>query len=298
MKPPPFDYLAPTDITEVLSLLQQYGDDARLLAGGQSLMPLMNMRLARPQVLIDLNRLADLATITPLPSDALAGGLAVGALTRQRAVERSSLVGAPQPLLAAALPLIGHFQIRNRGTIGGSLAHADPAAELPAVSLALEAEFGLRSATGQRRVAADEFFVTALVTALEPGELLTEVRFPAWQPTWGWDIQEICRREGDFALVGAASVLQVDEHDVCQMARLVLFGVGGRPLRLRRAETLLRGQRLDSQTLAAVANLVTTELEPDGDIHASATYRREVGGVLARRTLAQAYSRVRGGKTL
>lgn len=289
MKPAPFEYVAPADVAEACTLLAQHGDDAKILAGGQSLMPLMNMRLARPQVVVDINRIAELAYITPMP----AGGLHIGALTRQRAIERSALVQGANPVLAAAIPLIGHFQIRNRGTLGGSMVHADPAAELPAVSLALEAEFVVQSATQQRIIPAAAFFVTYLTTAIETGEMLMEVRLPAWPPAWGWDVQEVCRREGDFALVGAVAVLHVDAQDVCQMARLVLFGVGDRPLRIHQAEAMLHGQRVEAHALAEVAHVVTAELEPESDIHASAVYRKEVGGVLARRTLEQALRRAK-----
>ncbi|MEE9148815.1 MAG: xanthine dehydrogenase family protein subunit M [Candidatus Tectomicrobia bacterium] len=292
MKPAPFDYYAPTDLAEALALLAQYGDDAKVLAGGQSLMPLMNMRLARPQVVIDINRLAALASISQTP----AGGFILGALTRQRAVERSSQVQAHNPLLAAVIPLIGHFQIRNRGTIGGSIVHADPAAELPALCLALEAELVLRRAAQERIVPAEDFFLSYLTTAIEPEEILTEIRLPAWQQEWGWDVQEVCRRQGDFAMVGAVALLHVDESDTCQTARLTLFGVGGAPVRVRKAEEMLLGRRVDATALAEVEQVVAEELDPDGDIHASVAYRKEVGGVMARRTLAKALRRAKGDR--
>lgn len=290
MKPAPFDYCAPTDLAAALDLLAQHGDEAKVLAGGQSLMPLMNMRLARPQVIVDINRITELEYVSQTPE----GGFVIGALTRQRALERSSVAREHNPLLAAALPLIGHFQIRNRGTIGGSLVHADPAAELPALSLALEAELVLKSAAQERVVRAEDFFLSYLTTAIEPEEMLTEIRLPAWQTGWGWDVQEVCRREGDFALVGAVSLLQVDDNGACQAVRLTLFGVGGTPVRVRRAEEILRGQRIDDEALAEVAKVVAEELDPESDIHASAAYRKEVGGVMARRTLAKALSRAKG----
>lgn len=290
MKPAPFEYFAPTEMDEVVRLLTQYGDEAKILAGGQSLMPLLNMRLARPQVIIDINRLDGLAYMTPQPD----AGLAIGALTRQRALERAPLIRGQQPLLAAMIPAIGHFQIRNRGTIGGSLVHADPAAELPALSLALEAKFVLHSAAGQRLVAAEDFFLTYLTTAIEPQEILTEIRLPRWDDSTGGAFQEVCRRAGDFALVGAIACVQVTPDDVCQAARLIMFGVGGTPVRLRNAEELVSGRHLDASTLAEVSALVSECLDPEGDIHASATYRREVGGVLARRTLGEALARAKG----
>jgi carbon-monoxide dehydrogenase medium subunit len=291
MKPAPFEYFAPADIAEALDLLARYGDEAKILAGGQSLMPLMNMRLARPRVVIDINRLSDLVYISP----GVNGAVAIGALTRQRAVERSSLVQQHNPLLAAAMPCIGHFQIRNRGTVGGSIVHADPAAELPALSLILEAEFVLRSAAHQRVMNAADFFRTYLTTAIEPVEMLTEIRLPAWKPQCRWGFQEVCRREGDFAIVGAVSLLQMNESDTCQAARLTMFGVGGTPIRLRRAEEVLRGRSLDGKALDEAAKLVSEELEPDADLHASAAYRKEVGAVLARRTLEMALKQAKGG---
>jgi aerobic carbon-monoxide dehydrogenase medium subunit len=290
MKPAPFEYFAPVDLAEALDLLAQYGDEAKILAGGQSLMPLLNMRLARPRVLVDINRLSELSQLS-VGAD---GTLAVGALTRQRAIERASLVQRHNPLLAAAMPYLGHFQIRNRGTIGGSIVHADPAAELPALCLALEAELVLRSAGRQRTVNATDFFLTYLTTAIEPVEMLVDIRFPPWKPQWRWGFQEVCRREGDFALVGAVAVLQMDDDAVCRAARLTMFGVGGTPVRPQRAEEILSGQRLDGQVLDRVAEVVATALEPDSDMHASAEYRREVGGVVARRAVEMALGNARG----
>jgi len=292
MKPAPFEYFAPTEIAEALDVLARYGDEAKILAGGQSLMPLMNMRLARPRVLVDINRLAELAHIS-LGSDR---ALAIGALTRQRAVERASLDQVHNPLLAAVMPYLGHVQIRNRGTIGGSIMHADPAAELPALCLALRAEFVVRSAVRQRTVKAADFFLTYLTTAIEPVEMLLDIRFPAWNPQWRWGFQEVCRRQGDFALVGAVALLQIDEDAVCQAARLVMFGVGGTPVRLPRAEEMLSGQRPSRQVLDEVATAVAAELQPDADMHASAEYRQEVGGVVARRALEAALGQARGGE--
>jgi CO/xanthine dehydrogenase FAD-binding subunit len=289
MKPAPFDYFAPTERSEALALLAQHGDEAKVLAGGQSLMPMLNMRLATPQVIVDINRIATLDHLTPH----IDGSLAIGALTRQRRLERAVLVRDQHPVLAAALPLIGHFQIRNRGTLGGSLVHADPAAELPAVCVALEAEFVVQKATSQRVIAAEDFFLTYLTTTIEPDELLTEIRLPAWPVHWGWDVQEVCRRAGDFALAGAIALLHVDADDICQAVRLILFGIADAPLRMHHAEAALHNQRVDDNALREVEQLVATQLEPESDLHASAAYRKEVGGVLARRTLAQALKRAR-----
>jgi aerobic carbon-monoxide dehydrogenase medium subunit len=273
-----------------LDLLTQYGDEAKILAGGQSLMPLLNMRLARPRVIIDINRIADLAYIS---SDAN-GALAIGALTRQRAIERSSMVQTHQPMLAAAMPFLGHFQIRNRGTIGGSVVHADPAAELPALSLALEAEFVLQSARQRRVIKAADFFLTYLTTAIEPVEMLTEIRLSAGTSQWRWGFHEVCRREGDFALVGAVAMLRLDDDAVCQAARLTMFGVGGTSQRLQTVEELLSGRHIDDRRLDEAAKVVAAELAPDSDIHASAAYRKEVGGVVARRALEAALGNARG----
>ena len=289
MKPAPFEYFAPLEVEEALELLQQYGEEAKILAGGQSLMPLMSLRLARPAVIIDINRLSSLDSISAGPD----GGLTIGALTRQRTVERSAMVKDRNPLLAAALPLIGHSQIRNRGTLGGSLVHADPAAELPAVSLALEAEFVLRSARGERVVPAEDFFLGYMLTAIEPGELLTEIRIPGLKPGLGWAIDEVSRRHGDFALVGVALLVQFLENEACQNARIVLFGVGGKPIRMQGAEGVLREGSLDQQNLAEVARAVSDDLDPDSDLHASSEYRKEVGGVLTRRALEKALSMAR-----
>ena len=289
MKPAPFEYFAPTDMAEALDLLSRYGDEAKILAGGQSLMPLMNMRLARPHVLIDINRLSGLSHI----SQSANGALTIGALTRQRAIERASLIRTQYPLLAGVMPSIGHFQIRNRGTIGGSIVHADPAAELPALCMALEAEFVLHSAMHQRTIGAADFFRTYLTTAIEPVELLTEIRFPPWQAQWRWGFHEVCRREGDFALVGAVAVLHMDSDEICQAASLTMFGIGGTPVRPPKAEALLLGQRLEGHVLDRLASVVAAELEPDSDIHASAEYRREVGGVVARRAVEMALGNAR-----
>ena len=290
MKPAIFDYFAPTNLTEALATLEQYGDEAKILAGGQSLMPLMNMRLVRPKVVIDINRISELAHISPSPD----GGLSIGALTRQRALERSGLAKKRAPLLVEAMPFIGHSQIRNRGTIGGSIVHADPSAELAALSVALDAEYVLRSARNERVVKAEDFFLTYLTTAIEPTEVLAEIRISTWSREWGWDFQEICRREGDFALVGTIAMLRLDDNESCEAARITMFGVGGTPVRVRRAEDALLGRRVDGRVLEEVARVVSEELDPDSDIHASAEYRKDVGGVLARRTLEKALSRAKG----
>ena len=284
MKPAKFDYHSPQSRFEALELLAEHGDDAKILAGGQSLMPLMNMRLVRPGVVVDINGIADLTQITPEQD----GGLSVGALTRHRQIEQSSLVRERFPLLAEAVPNIGHFQIRNRGTVGGSLAHADPAAEIPALSLTLDAEFVVAKRGSERVVNAKDFFVTHLTTVLESDEMLTQVRFPSPQQPWQWGFQEVCRRDGDFALVGAVAMLQLDASGVCRQGRITIFGAGGTPLRMSAAEGILQGSMVDADVRQQAAHAVSQALDPISDIHASAEYRKDVGGVMARRALEQA----------
>jgi aerobic carbon-monoxide dehydrogenase medium subunit len=289
MKPAPFEYCAPLELQEALDLLERYGDEAKILAGGQSLMPLMNLRLARPGVIIDINRLRNLDAISTAPE----GGLTIGALARQRSLERSAIIQQQNPMLAAAIPLIGHFQIRNRGTIGGSLVHADPAAELPAVSLLLGGEFLLKSKSGARLVAAKDFFLGYLATDCRPGELLTEIRFPQWRAGEAWAVVEIARRKGDFALVGVALQVELDGTGILQNAGIVMFGVGGKPQRMEHGEALLNGCRIDPALSGELSRVVAQELDPDSDVHASAVYRKEVGGVLVRRALESAVAKAK-----
>jgi carbon-monoxide dehydrogenase medium subunit len=283
MKPPLFEYRDPTTVEEALELLAEYGDEAKVLAGGQSLMPVLNFRLARPAYLIDINRVAGLNQI-----DNANGVLKLGTMVRQRAVERSTELAARCPLFAQAMPYIGHPQIRNRGTIGGSVAHADPAAELPALMLALDASLTLRKKSGQRVVAAEDFFVTHLTTVLEPDELLTELSIPAWPERTGSSIQEIAMRLGDFALAGVASTLSLGADGRISRARIVCFGVDDRPLRMHEAEESLVGASPAETAFAEAGRLVSAALDPSDDIHASGAYRKRVSGVLTRRTLGAA----------
>jgi CO/xanthine dehydrogenase FAD-binding subunit len=288
LKPPRFDYLAPASLDEALAALAEHGDAAKVLAGGQSLVPLLNFRLVRPAYLIDLNDIPGLAYIRPDN-----GRVAIGALTRQRALETSALIGERVPLLADAMPQIGHVQIRNRGTIGGSLAHADPAAELPAVVAALEGELVVRSASGQRVLRPDEFFLAYLTTALDPTELLVEVRLPLVPPRTGTAFLEVSRRHGDFALVGVAASVTLDDAGVCTRCAIALIGVGPAPVVARAAARRLVGSRPTMEVLQDVGRLAAADLSPDGDLHASSQYRRHVAGVLTRRALARAVERVR-----
>ena len=286
MKPAPFDYVAPSTVAEVLELLERYGEDAKLLAGGQSLMPMLGMRLHRAKVLIDLNRVEALQGIREED-----GFLRVGAMTRHTAVERSSEVGESVPLLSQAVPLIGHAAIRNRGTLGGSLAHNHPASELPAVAAALEARIEVRSPSSSRTLSAQEFFTSYLSTDLGEDELLTEVSFPILGEGWRTSFLEFSRRVGDFALVGVAVAARL-EAGTCTEARVALTGVGGIPTRARETEGILRDSTLDPEARVQAAEAVKGEVEPLSDFHGSSDYRRHLCGVLTRRALEA----IAGGK--
>jgi aerobic carbon-monoxide dehydrogenase medium subunit len=286
VKPPAFDYLAPTSVDETLTILAELGDRAKLLAGGQSLVPLLNFRLVRPPHLVDLNALSGLAGISEQD-----GQLVIGAMTRQRAVEISGLVSRRCPLLAEAMPQIGHVQIRNRGTIGGSLAHADPAAELPAVVAALEGELVVRSVRRRRVLKPEQFFLGYLTTATEPDEVLEEIRLPVMPKRTGSAFLEVSRRHGDFALVGVAATITLDEAGVCTASALALTGVGPTPVVAREAIRSLVGVKPSPAAFEDAGHRVSAALRPDSDLHASSEYRQHVGGVLARRALARAYER-------
>jgi carbon-monoxide dehydrogenase medium subunit len=288
MKPAPFDYAAPDSLAAALELLQQFGEDAKPLAGGQSLVPAMNFRLAQPAVLVDLNRLDALQYIRPEAG----GGLRVGAMTRQRAVERDQRVASLAPLLAEAMPVIAHPQIRNRGTIGGSMAHADPAAELPAVAVALDARFHLQSQRGERCLLADDFFQGIYTVDIQPDELLTEIAFPAWPARSGWSFREVARRHGDYALAGVAATVTLDAQARCQAARLVYISVGERPINAVGAAQLLIGNELNDESIAAAAeHAAAEEIDPSGNIHAGVAYQRHLVRVLTIQALREAGAR-------
>ncbi len=287
MKPAAFEYQAPRTVGEAVGLLDKHADQAKVLAGGQSLVPLMNMRLARPGVIVDINRIKALEYIVATPT-----ALRIGALVRQRAAETSRLVAERCPLLRDALRLVGHVQIRNRGTVGGSIAHADPAAELTAVLTALGGEVTAQGPRGTRVIPAADLFVTYLTTSLDPREVLTEVRFPTLPPGAGWSWMEIARRHGDFALAGVGVVLAVRRGMISDV-RIGLTGVGPTPVRASAAERLLTGRAPSEALWAEAADAVRAAVEPDGDIHASAEYRRHVSGVLTQRALREALTRVR-----
>ena len=286
MKPAKFDYFAPATLDEALELLEQHGAEAKVLAGGQSLMPMMNLRLVRPAVVVDINRVEGLSSI-----HAADGTISVGALTRQRDLGQSDVIRDAFPMLTAAISHIGHFQIRNRGTIGGSLAHADPAAELPALCTALDAEFFVADSGGEQTVPAAEFAIAPLITSLAPEQLLTEIRLPVLQGEgWRWGFREVSRREGDFALVGAVAMLRNDTDGVCHEARITMFAVGDAPARMPAAEASLVGRVLDDAARREAAALVSEAVTPGSDIHASSEYRKEVSAVMARRALEDACS--------
>jgi aerobic carbon-monoxide dehydrogenase medium subunit len=284
MKPAPFDYVAPRTLQEAVSALASGGPDAKVLAGGQSLIPLLNFRLARPALLVDLNRVEELAYLQMRD-----GGVAIGAMTRQATIERDASLHQVQPLLGEAIKWVGHPAIRSRGTIGGSLAHADPAAELPAVAVCLDAQLSIVGPSGRRTVAAEEFFVGYLTTVLEADEILVETWLPPLRPSTGQAWLEFARRHGDFALVGVAVSLSLKGDEVCH-ARIVLTGVGGKPVRAREAETVLLGGTVPERASAA-ADAVRTSIDPDADIHASKEYRVHLAGVLTERAIGLAQER-------
>jgi CO/xanthine dehydrogenase FAD-binding subunit len=288
VKPAPFEYRRPATLDEALELLARRAGDAKPLAGGQSLIPAMNFRLARPAVLVDLDRLAELAYIRSGPD-----GLTIGAMTRQRSVEDSDLVRGAAPLLHEAMPFIAHPQIRNRGTLGGSIAHADPAAELPAVMLALDARFHARDGAGTRTIGADAFFTGLFATALASHELLVEIAVPPWPPQSGWAFMEVARRHGDYALVGVAAVVTLDREGRCRAARVALLSVGDGPVLARAAAAALGGELPTPELIRAAADAASRDIDPPADIHASADYRRHLAAVLTRRALTRACERAR-----
>jgi aerobic carbon-monoxide dehydrogenase medium subunit len=282
MKLPPVEYEAPETVSEAVELLAEHLDEANVLAGGQSLIPLLALRLAHPAVLIDINGIGELAGVS-----AADGWVAIGAMTREYAAEESGTIADAVPLLAAALPLIGHEAIRSRGTIGGSLAHADPAAELPAVARALDAEFVVRSRSGERVIPAADWFEGYLTTSRRPDELLAEVRFPAAGRGTGISFQEVARRHGDFAIVGLAVSLTLSDG-VISDARLAFSGVSDVPVRAAGAEDLLVGERPSAELFDEAARRATEDIDPPADLHGSSDYRKKVAAALVRRGLRAA----------
>lgn len=289
MKPASFDYFRPSTVKEAFQLLNQSGDEGKLIAGGQSLIPILNMRLSAPGCLIDINGLQDLNYIRQEE-----GWLRIGAMTRQRDVERSGLIREKSPLLSEAVPFIGHMQTRNRGTVGGSLVHADPTAELPLSLLALQGSAVIESEDETREVALSEFFITYLTTDIMPGEMLTEVKISLDSIPKGYSFQEYSRRHGDFALVAAASVLDTDDEGRITAARLVLGGVDAVPVVAEEAADVLIGEKLTASLLEEVGTLASAHVDPEGDLHASREYRLHLASVFAKKVVQTAYGRAIG----
>jgi CO/xanthine dehydrogenase FAD-binding subunit len=285
MKPPAFDYIAADSIAMAVTALAQAGDDAKIIAGGQSLVPMLNFRMLRPSILVDINRIAGLDAIAETNE-----AIHVGALTRHYQLETSPLIARHLPVLSSAMTHVAHLAIRNRGTIGGSLAHADPAAELPMIALLLDAELRIASAAGERTIAARDFFLGALTVDLAPGEIITKVVLPKLPPRTGWGFEEVARRHGDFALAAVAATLTVSGGAI-EQARIALTGVGPRALRATEAEGLLTGQALDPDLVGRVTDAVRATIKPETDLHASSDYRRHLAGVLTGRALAAAWRR-------
>jgi carbon-monoxide dehydrogenase medium subunit len=291
MKPAPFDYLSPETLGEAVALLERFdneGEDAKIIAGGQSLMPMLAMRIARPRILIDLRRIAGLDYVREE-----AGVIAIGAMASKHSAEDSELIRNRQPLFHAATKLVGHRQIRNRGSVGGSFAHADPASEYPAVALVLDMEMQAVGPAGERRIPADEFFVTYMTTSLEANEILTEVRMPVLPEGTGWAIQEFARRNGDLALAGVAVTLRLD-GGLCRQVRMAAFGVNPTAVRLSAGEAALEGQPHGADAFARAASAAAEALdEPMSCIHAPGEYRRHLVKTLAERCLVEAAGRAR-----
>ena len=287
MKPPPFEYDAPATTDEALQLLREHGLDGKVLAGGQSLVPLLNFRLARPSRLIDINGLGELTHVRRQD-----GRLRVGAVARQSALERSTIVREHWPLLHEAIGWVAHAQIRNRGTVGGSIAHADPAAELPVVLAALEGSVRVRSTRGERTIPWNELFVTHLTTSLDPDELLVEVELPPQPPRTGTAFVEYARRHGDFALGGAGVTLTCDEGGTCRSAAIALLSAAPTPVRAAAAEEALSGRHVDEEAAREAAAAGVRDIDPTGDIHGSSAYRRRLVEAMVRRAITTAAGRV------
>jgi aerobic carbon-monoxide dehydrogenase medium subunit len=290
VKLPPFEYHLAESVEEAVALLAQFGDEAKVLAGGQSLVPLLSFRLARPAHLVDVNTITELAYISD------GRGLEIGATVRHRAAERSEVVAAEAPIVAAALGFVGHTAIRNRGTVGGSIAHADPAAELPAVLTALRGEVVARSRRGLRTIPAESFIQGFLTTALEPDELVTAIRLPPWPASTGWAFNEFSRRNGDFAIVGVATLVGIGADGRISDARIVFSGVGTTPVRAVASERAMIGEVPSPALWAEAGTQAGAELDPPADLHGSPAYRRQLARVLAARSLEEAHQRAKGAQ--
>jgi carbon-monoxide dehydrogenase medium subunit len=281
VKPAPFDYHSPGELAEAIALLQEYGDDAKVLAGGQSLIPLLALRLSRFDNLIDLRAIEELRGVASVD-----GSIRVGAMTTQADVARNEAASAA-PLLGKATSHIGHYQIRNRGTVGGSLAHADPAAEYPATAMALDATLEVAGPNGSRHISASDFFVSTWVTAMESDEVLVAAHFPVWSGNCGWAVNEVARRSGDFAMCGAVCGVQLDDQRLSRVA-LAFFGVGSAPVRARDTESALIGAAVGDLDLADIAAQTAAALDPPDDLHASGEQRRRMAKALVPQVLTAA----------
>ncbi|MGF6272376.1 CO/xanthine dehydrogenase FAD-binding subunit [Massilia sp. UYP11] len=289
MKPPKFDYIRPTTVDEAIAALVAAEGDGKIIAGGQSLVPMLNFRLLNPTILIDINRIEELNYLEEQPD----GGLRIGSLTRHHVLETSPVVKRLFPVLNAAMAHVAHLAIRNRGTIGGSITHADPAAELPLMMVLLETEIGIVSPRGRRAVAAEDFFLGSLTSAVEEGEIVTDINVPALPPGAGWAFEEVARRSGDFALAAVGVILAVEDGKITQ-ARVGVMGVGDTPMRMFDAETVLYDEACDEAILGQVVAAVRSAVEPPSDLHASSDYRRHLVGNLVRRAVTTAWRRALG----
>src|SRR6476659_5774278 len=283
MKLPPFDYACPTTLPEAVQLLASHDGDAKAIAGGQSLVPMLAFRLAQPTLLVDLRKLADLRGIRI--SDE---GVRLGAMVRWRDIEDDERLATAHPLLKAAIAHVAQYQIRNRGTVGGSIAHADPAAEMPGIAITCDAEIGVVGKSGARVIQAADFFQGALTTALASDEIIVEIRLPAWPAGRRWGFQEFARRRGDFAMAAAAVFYDQDERGKARTAHVGVIGVGYRPMRLTAPEDVLNGQTIDEATIAKADAATSAAVEPQDDMHASAAYRRSLVGTMGERALTSA----------
>lgn len=286
MKPSRFAYACPRTVDDALALLAQHGDEAKILAGGQSLVPLLNLRMANVNALVDVNRLTELSFVTREN-----GTLHVGALTRHRQLEVSEEASTALPLLSRAAAEVGHLAIRNRGTIGGSLVHADPAAEWPLVAVVLDAQLVLRSLSRTRTVAARDFFLAPLTTAIEPNELLCEIRFPVVSNPTAWGFQEFCRRPGDFAIAAVACQLTLDGNRICTAVSLAVGGAHATPLLVAEVGKTLQGGHGEETALQQAAEIAAAAVEPPSDVHGSSEYRRRLVKVLTVRALKEAWGK-------
>jgi aerobic carbon-monoxide dehydrogenase medium subunit len=283
VKPSPFAYSAPTSLAEALSVLAETGSDGKVLAGGQSLVPILAFRLAAPKLLVDLRKLTDLRAIKITPD-----GVALGAMVRWCDIESDARLRTAHPLLVAAIAHVAHYQIRNRGTVGGSIAHADPAAEMPGIAMTCEAEIAVMGKAGPRTIKAADFFQGALTTALKADEIIVEIRLPPWPAGRRWGFQEFARRRGDFALAAAALFYDTDVAGKAANAHVGVIGVADRPLRLRSVEAVLDGAAIDAATIGKAEATTTAAVNPDSDIHASGAYRKALAGTMVERALKMA----------